>query len=65
MNRNCPNCDQPFKDGQEIRGVFFAYWHQIPSRTTMATTKPHEGIPETVEHRNCREANGDEALLGG
>lgn len=57
MVRRCPNCDQPFKEGQEVKGTFFAYWHVIPSKTAVATTRPHECIPETLEHRNCMEAN--------
>jgi hypothetical protein len=59
MKRNCPKCDQLFREGDEVRMTAFAYWHEIPSSTTIATTKPHEAIPETIEHRNCREANDD------
>lgn len=64
MVRRCPNCDQPFKEGQEVKGTFFAYWHEIPSRRAVATTRPHECIPETLEHRNCMDANGDVAIGG-
>lgn len=60
MNLRCPDCDQWFREGQEIVGTFYAYWHSIPSKRVAATTHPHEAIPETFSHRNCQEANGDE-----
>lgn len=62
MKVNCPKCDQPFKDGQEIKGVFLAYFHDIPSKRVVSTTTPHDFIAETMEHVSCREVEDDESL---
>lgn len=60
----CPNCDQLLKEGQEIKGTFYAYFHAVPSRRVISTTRPHDFIAESLQHANCMRANGDDGLLG-
>lgn len=55
MTIRCAQCDQPLKEGQEVEGLFAAYFHEIPSTQAYAITKPHEILVDTLAHRDCTE----------
>jgi hypothetical protein len=57
MTINCGKCGERLREGQEIRGLFVAYYHELRSKVIFSITKPHHYEGGSLEHVNC---SGDE-----
>jgi hypothetical protein len=55
MQRMCPKCSKPLKDGDRIKAVVLSIFREISSSVSYAIDKPYECI--SLEHVDC--ANPD------
>lgn len=49
----CTKCGKFLKEGQEVEGVFRAFYHELGSKVHYAITKPHDYVPNTLCHVDC------------
>lgn len=52
---HCAECGDILKEGEEIEGVFRAYYHDIPSKVHFSVSNPHDYLKETICHVRCGE----------
>jgi hypothetical protein len=60
VNKKCPKCDQFFKTGDILRALVYVPWVQIASKVSFAFGKPVAIDKESIEHRDCMEAEGND-----
>ncbi len=58
MTLKCIQCEKVIKEGEEIEGIFRAFYHAIPSEIHFSITKPHDYLKETIIHTDCRDHGG-------
>jgi hypothetical protein len=51
MQRPCPKCGKPLKDGDRVRAVVLSIYREISSSVSYAIDKPYECI--SLEHVDC------------
>lgn len=57
MERICPNCQQPLKDGDRVKAVVLSIFRQISSSVAYAIDKPYDCL--SLEHVDCANPQGD------
>lgn len=55
----CRACGHRIADGDEVRGTFRAFLHELGSTVLYSITKPHEVEKDSLEHVNCYQTEAD------
>lgn len=49
----CGNCGGKLREGEEVKGTFHAYYHELGSKVHWSITKPHDYDTGTLCHSDC------------
>lgn len=49
----CCECGEELKEGDEVEGLFKAYYKALASKVHYAVSEPHDFIAETMAHVKC------------
>lgn len=63
MTKDCPICDMPFKDGENIVAVMLSTFKDIPSDASFAITQPTQCIE--IVHSDCYDWEDHDDFIKG
>jgi hypothetical protein len=57
VERICPKCQKPLKDGDRVKAVVLSIFRQISSSVAYAIDKPYDCL--SLEHVDCENPQAD------